>query len=360
MAKLQSLFPSDSLARLRKLSEQFAVFAPILKEIIQVWFVVDASVIQGELRWRLGSRENHNARSGFHECIESGLFVAVAPVFLKAEIREHLADIAFDVGVTIAEAEAEWEKVQRHVHFYEPQSVVTPEIEVVDRDDLPYKFASDELGLPVYSRDHDFRSMNVPLIAVCLDLTARKYARAASVTMGIAFHSTMTVTFALEAMAGFCRMVTSLFTVLTRLPKWIQFAAAGVLVGLLIHPKSRAKIISGIKAVYNGATKMKPEMLSGLAWLMEEFADAVVIEQETGTELRAALPKTRKRSAIMHARTIFVTSKEPLSLAELENRMKIQGYSSQARDFKGYLRRVLRKSEQFLETSSGLWSLKTN
>lgn len=360
MAKLQSLFPSDKLSDLRKMSERFTGFSPILKELIQIWFVVDASVIQGELRWRLGSRKDQTARSSFHECIESGLFVAVAPVFLKAEIQEHLADIALDEGVTIAEAEAEWEKVQRHMHFYQPQSAITPEIQVIDRDDLPYKFASDELGLPVYSRDLDFRSMNVPLIAVCLDLTARQYARAASIMMGLTFHSTITVTFALEAFAGFCRMATSLFTIFIRLPKWVQFAAAGVLAGLLIHPKSRAKIVSGIKAVYNGAAKMKPEVLSNLTWLMEEFADAVIIEQETRTELRAALPQTRKRSAIMHARTVFVTSKEPLSLAELESRMRIHGYSSQARDFKGYLRRVLRKSGQFLETSPGLWSLKTN
>lgn len=360
MTKLQSLFPSDSLSNLRDLTERLAAFAPILKELIQVWFVVDASVIQGELRWRLGSRQDHSARSSLHECIESGLFVAVAPVFLKEEILDHLADIARDEGVTIAAAEAEWEKLQQHLHFYQPQAEITLEIEAVDPDDLPYKFASEELGIPVYSRDRHFSAMSVPLIAVCLDLTARKYARAASITMGIKVHSTITVTFAVEALAGFCRMVKSLFALFLRLPKWIQFAAAGVLAGLLIHPKSRAKIVSGIKSTYNGAMKMKPEVLSSLARLVEEFADATTIEQQTGEQLRSALPETKKRSALMHARAILVTSKGPLSLAEVENRMKTQGYSSRARDFKGYLRRMLRRSGQFLEVSPGLWCLKTS
>src|SRR5215469_16035748 len=110
MDKLQSLFPSDKLADLRRLIEAFPEFRPILQELIQIWFVVDASIIQGELRWRLGSRINENARSSFHECIESELFVAVAPIHLKAEIQEHLAEIACEENAPLAKAEAEWEK----------------------------------------------------------------------------------------------------------------------------------------------------------------------------------------------------------------------------------------------------------
>jgi hypothetical protein len=361
MSGIKTFFRSDKLVELRQLLERFPVFEPVLKELVQVWFVVDACIIQGELRWRLGSRRDREARSSFHECIESGIFVAVAPFHIKAEIQEHLADIAKDESATVAEVRAEWDMVQRKLHFYEPQSSGMPVTDVVDPDDLPYKFASDDLGLPVYSRNiRHFRAMNIPLIAVCLDLTARKYARAKSITMGITVYSTITITFAAEAIAAFCRTVGKLFAMFMHLPKWIQLAAAGVLAGLLIHPTSRSKIISGARTIYNGAANMKPEALAKFVLLADEFVTALLIEQQAGNEIGSALPQKRKRSALMYARATFVTSKTPLSITELEKRIRIQGYSSRARDLKGYLRRLLRKSEQFFEISPGLWALKAH
>src|SRR5260370_3014295 len=121
MHKLQSLFPSDKLAELREFIKKLAAFSPSLKDLIQVWIVVDASVIQEELRWRLGSRRNPTARSGFQESIESGFFIPVAPPFLKAEIEEHLDEIAADEEVTVEQARTEWEKFQPYLHFYEPR-----------------------------------------------------------------------------------------------------------------------------------------------------------------------------------------------------------------------------------------------
>lgn len=358
MDKLQSLFPSDKLSDLRRLIEAFPALRPILKELIQIWFVVDASIIQGELRWRLGSRINEKARSSFHECIESGLFVAVAPIHLKAEIQEHLAEIACDENLPLAKAEAEWATVQEHLHFYQPKSSSVKDIPIVDPDDLPYKLASDELGFPIYSPDRHFQKMDVPLIAVCLDLTARKYARAASIRVGIAVHSTITVMFAVEAVAAFCRMIKGIVSIFARLPKWVQFSVVGLLAGLIIHPKSRAKLISWIQRLCEGAKEIKPELLSSIAQLMSVFAQASSVEQQTGEEIRSVLPPIKKRSALMHVRAAFITTDGPLSIVELEKCIRKQGYLSRARNLKGYLRRVLIKSGQFFEVSPGLWSLK--
>lgn len=357
MDNLQSLFPSDRLAALRELIEKLPAFRPLLKDLIQILIVVDASKIQGELRWRLGSRRDPAARSGFHETIESGLFVAVAPVDLRAEIEEHLDEIAADEGVTVEQARTEWEKIQRPLYFYQPRCSSLPEGNVIDPDDLPYKFVSQELGIPVYSPDHHFRAMKVPVISICLDLTARNYARAASVTIGTRVSSAVTITFALEAVVAFCRIVKGLFSLFLRLPKGLQFAIAGLLAGLLIHPKSRARLISGTRAMYTKAAERKPELLSGFAQLIEEFGAASATVERTQEEIRFALPTPRRRSALMYARAILLTSKKPLSITELENRIRTEGYRSQARDFKGYLRRVLRKSGQFFEATPGLWSL---
>jgi hypothetical protein len=66
------------------LRDEFPPFRQFLEDIIQIVIVMDASAIQGELRWRLGSRINPTARTGLHEAIDSGAVIAVAPIFLPA------------------------------------------------------------------------------------------------------------------------------------------------------------------------------------------------------------------------------------------------------------------------------------
>ena len=39
----------------------------------------------------------------------------------------------------------------------------------MDPRDLPYKNASDELGLPVYTRDSHLEKMGAPVLSLCID-----------------------------------------------------------------------------------------------------------------------------------------------------------------------------------------------
>jgi hypothetical protein len=58
------------------------------------------------------------------------------------------------------------------------QRAADPNVKAVDPDDLPYKHTCEELGAPVYSREGDLRAMQVPVVAVLLDSTLRRHARA--------------------------------------------------------------------------------------------------------------------------------------------------------------------------------------
>ena len=78
--------PSDALRALLNLRDEFPAFRQLLDDILQIVVVLDASAVQGELRWRLGSRTNPNARTGLHEAIDSSAVIAVAPIFLRHEI----------------------------------------------------------------------------------------------------------------------------------------------------------------------------------------------------------------------------------------------------------------------------------
>ncbi len=91
----------------------------------------------------------------------------------------------------------------------------------------------------------------------------------------------------------------------------------------------------------------------------DQFFSAVAQVDETRGQIESALPprSAKKRSAIMHARAICLMSDEPLSIADIEWRMRIDGYVSRNANFAGYLRRVLRTSGQFVEPSPGMWRL---
>ena len=86
--RLDLLFRSDTLPLLRPFLDMWPDLKHLLElRVVQIRVIVDANVVQGELRWRLGSRENPQARSGLEEAIDAGVLVLIAPNFLKLRLR---------------------------------------------------------------------------------------------------------------------------------------------------------------------------------------------------------------------------------------------------------------------------------
>ena len=241
--RLNRLFRSDNLPTLRLFLEMWPDLRSLIElRALQIRAIVDANVVQGELRWRLGSRENSQARSGLEEAIDAGVLVLIAPNFLRVEIEKYLPAIADSTGAALSEVEREWQLFQAKLHFYQPSSQVANG-PVADPKDLPYKHASDELSLPVYTRDAHLQKMGAPVVWVCIDTTCRDHARAMSVTLGFTVGSTYTVTIGVEALRAAVRGVKSLFDGFRRQPAWLQLAISGTLAAIVIHPKSRAKLL---------------------------------------------------------------------------------------------------------------------
>jgi hypothetical protein len=128
-------------------------------------------------------------------------------------------------------------------------------------------------------------------------------------------------------------------------------------IGLLVHPKPREKVTQLFRSLGQGVIELKPILLPVLIAVATQFLTAAAEAAETRKQIESVLPSTKKRSAIMHARTVCLMSKEPLSVAEMERRMRTNGYVSQSANFAAYLRRLLCTSKQFVEASPGLWSL---
>jgi predicted nucleic acid-binding protein len=346
---------SDSLPQLIAFAASIPAFAPLLKKIARIGVVVDANIIQEELRWRLGRRQKPEARTGLHEAITAGVIIPFAPTFLEAEIEEHVAEIAEGTRVSVDDVRREWQVVRKLLHFYSPKhEPKVGDADIVDPDDLPYIAAADELGLPIYSRDQDYRQMQAPVINVLIDATAKAYARSSSVRIAVMMGSTFTVTLSFEAVTAACRGIKRLICWFDDLHPAIQVAIIGAGIVAFAHPKSRAKLSALWSWLKETAT---PPVLQAISDLAIQFAEANKTEADAYQRLQDSLPPAKKRSALMHARSVCLAAKSPLTLAEIERQMRAAGHMTRARNFRTYLRRVLLTSGQFQESSPGVWGL---
>lgn len=352
---LENLVRSDWLPLLLALAEGIPAFSPLLEDVIRIGVVVDAHIVQQELRWRLGRRQNPLARTKLHEAFASGVIIPFAPSFLRSDIADHLPDIAKATNRTIEEARAEWEDFASLLHFWSAnRPSKLPGHRVADPDDLPYISAAEDLGLPVYSLDRHYQKMETPVIRVLIDGTAQAYARSSSMRIAVTIGSATTVMLGVEAIIALCRGISRLVGAFQRLDPMIQLAIVTAVSVAVLHPKSRAKLISAYKWL---RTKGGSPVLQAIGNIALQRAESSEFENVARESLRKSLPPLPRRSALMHARTICLSAKKPLRLEDIETKMIKDGYVTRAQEFRKYLRRVLLTSGQFREQPSGLWTI---
>ncbi len=113
----ESVFPSDLLTKFRTTLQSVPALADVARSLFQVRLVLDASIVQEEIRWNSKKRNPH-ARSALQEAIDSGVVIPFAPVFLDAEIEEHLDEISRDTGVPIEDVREYWHSLRSRLHLY--------------------------------------------------------------------------------------------------------------------------------------------------------------------------------------------------------------------------------------------------
>jgi len=155
--KLDAFLRSDLLPHLLGLIQAFPSLRPLFPQILQVRVVIDANIVQGELRWRLKSRKRKDARSALQEVLACGILVAYAPHFLEEEIIEHAPRIAAETRRTLEEVLLEWEDLRAHIFFYTAQAKAEIDVSRADPDDVPYIDTMEQIASQaIYTRDRDF------------------------------------------------------------------------------------------------------------------------------------------------------------------------------------------------------------
>lgn len=350
--RIDQIIRSDALAKLNEFRKLNPVLREAIEEPVQIQLVLDACIVHQELRFRLRNKKKREARTSLQEILDSGTVLPFAPPKLIEEVEEHVAEIATYCRVTEDRVRQEWAELQKKIHFYEPE--IQNQNGCVDPDDEPYRQVCFEIGAnAVYTKDGHFKSMGVPTIMIDLDRVLRKHARASSVKLAVSIGSTFTLVISVNVLKGLMKLAAK---GIQKIPAPVKIGFLVAIAAALIHPRSRAKIIEAGKILW---TKLNdPRFKAILSSLTIQTFEAFDTADKTSKEIEASLPRPRKRRAINFARQICAVEKRPLALAEIASRMKKAGYVTQSKTFTAYLRRLLRDSTNFVETTPGYWSLK--
>jgi len=347
--------PSDALRALLNLRDEVPAFRQLFRDLIQIVVVLDASAVQGELRWRLGSRINLTARTGLHEAIDSGAVIAVAPIFLRQEIEKHLPLIATETGAGVEAANAEWDRVQRLIRFYVPNGDGA-EFALVDPKDSPYALTARELDADfVRTTDPHFVQMGVTVIRPELDRVLRDYARATSVLVTVKLGSGLALTLGIQA---FVELIRAIIEMIVKLPPAIKVLLGTAVAIAVLHPTSREKLIQWVKKNWDRVEESKPLFVSTSQAVVKHLAEAAKTSRTTREVIKSRLRVRGKETALSHARLICLRSEEPLTSDEIARRILANGYTSRSKNFTAYVRRLLRQDGRFVTNAEGLWMLR--
>jgi predicted nucleic acid-binding protein len=166
--RLGDILRSDLLPYLAGLIQTLPSLRTLFPQILQLRVVIDANIVQGELRWRLKSRRKPGARSALHEVLECGVLVAYAPHFLENEIRKHAPRLARETKTSLADVHREWKDFRKYICFYTAQIRARVDMNRTDPDDVAYIDTMEEIAArAIYTRDRDFLRDNHSCHSCC-------------------------------------------------------------------------------------------------------------------------------------------------------------------------------------------------
>jgi hypothetical protein len=290
-----------------------------------------------------------------HEAIVSGALVAYAPAIVEQEILEHAEEIASATRSSVADVHREWKSFRSLLRVHETLAEPIKITQVVDRDDVPYIGTRSQLGLrAVYTNDPHFERMGSPVVKEQIDLFLRDYARASAVKIGITLGSTTAFVLSIETIPLLYRLLTSGVSWMRRQSAGIQLAIVGVALALAIRPKSRAKFAQAWRAI---APTIGRAVRSTVVQLMSDYAEAIEMEEANRLKLELAVPPQKRRTVLMHVRAVCLVKNRPMTLQQISEAIRADGYISYAPYADTYLRRIVCKAKEFTEIRPGEWIL---
>lgn len=347
--------PPDALNGFRDFVAAFPALSS-LAQLYRVRFVLDANVVLADLLW-IGRRKKPEARSNLQEVLAAGTVVAYAPPQLELEVLRHLPRIAREANVPVEVLQTEWLAYRTRIRFRAVAEGERP-AHVQDPDDLPYLYLRAEIGAEaIYSKDTDVVAMDAPVVGAEIILALRDYSRAASVDVSIKMGGTIAVVASGAVLVKLWEGVRRFFSAVGNLPPWVKWMLAGVVAAAVIHPTGRM----WLRQV---ARSLPTRMRGSLDFLVPIVLEAMVEADRSRKASAAALERVHSKLAAPTAQPawafamrVCLEEGNPLPVEEISRRVLHDGYVTRSSDFVGYMRKVLREREEFVETGDGRWSL---
>lgn len=234
--ELEGTFDTAQLGQLRSLLEK-PTFRPLLiSGLIRLRVVVDANCVVQSLIYR---QRNPNCRAtALEETVKSTVLEVHAPRWLDLEMRSAIAHAAERQRLSPVALWARWEELRPLLIW--DDSLAGPDYEQVDccdPKDVAYVELERKIGAAgILSKDRHIRKLGGHALDQDFLLDAKRYARAAGVSVSIrvcgVLISAVTLKVAADAVLSICRLFA-------RLPP----AAQGLLVlggiAAVLHPQSR-------------------------------------------------------------------------------------------------------------------------
>ena len=347
---LARIIPSDMLQPIREI----AASIPWMREVglpVQFRVVVDANVVFDELIWLVGRRRNPKARTALQELAAAGTLLLIAPIWLDDEVREHADESATRAGVSVAKYLLAWEAYREFIRFVRPRG--NERIRGIDPDDVAYVSAYQDVAAhAVYSNDHHIAQIGARTVNKEVIITLRDYSRAASWQYALQYGGMTAVVLSWQMLTASLQMLTGIARLVRSSPTWLKLTLLGGAIALIAHPTSRRWLAK--KAGRVGSILQMAGSKAGRTAL-QLGAEAAIKTQQANEALSKMEGHFESRRIPLRVIVLIVCLKEqrPLSLEEIELKAMENGYRTKAKDFRIYLRRVLRESENLVHVQAG-------
>jgi hypothetical protein len=202
-------------------------------------------------------RQTEEARTRLQEVIDAETVIAVAPPYLKTEMRRKIPEIAEETEAPEEELWKQWECYEPRIDFRKPSLEAEDfATEVVDVKDVPYVALQREIGAPIFSEDKHISAMGGAVVKEETVQELREYARADSIRLTVGLHSSIAVELGVEAVRRGFKLLQNLYLAFRRLPLWVQLSIGAGAAYALSLERVRDRVRSAFGSVREESKKV--------------------------------------------------------------------------------------------------------
>lgn len=225
-------FDTSSLAMLRQWLERNPAVYEQLGAIARFKLVIDANFVLADLRYR--GKHPMRGPTALEELVRSTVFEVHAPRWLETEIAKHLPLIAQKSGLDLNALQQHWLQYQALLHWND--SLFAPDYgsHCEDPKDLPYVRLAARIGaFGILTVDSDIAAMGGHMLPRDFVISARLYARAATVSFSLRALGITLSGLSLQALLSMVQTATRKFLAL---PEAARLALVAGFLLMLVHP----------------------------------------------------------------------------------------------------------------------------